>query len=122
MLSQLEAIRFDDVIGGLKCPVEELGDEQLQKLCEIKSEIEQRQKNFAILYYQPQDHQKPFHESKKKLRLISGSNQSGKTISSTNEGIQISLGIHPTKKIPVPNKGRVIATDLGKGIGEVIQE
>lgn len=122
MIEQVEAIEFSDVIAGLNCPVEELKDDELARLCEIKADIEQRKKDYAILYYKPQGYQKPFHMSNKKVRLISGSNQSGKSICGSGEGIQISLGVHPTKKIPVPNKGRVSATDLQKGIGENIQE
>lgn len=45
---------------------------------------------------------------------------SGKSISSTTEGILFSLGIHPHRKIRVPNKGRVVANDIKKGLGEVI--
>jgi len=134
MIEQIEAIKFSDVIADLGCPVnmteekkidwlnKKLSNDEMAKLCEIKADIEQRKKEFAILYYEPQPHQEPFHLSNKKVRLISGANQSGKSICASIEGIQISLGIHPTKKIPVPNKGRVIATDLQKGIGENITE
>lgn len=134
MIEQIEAIKFEDVITDLGCPVnmteekkiewlnKKLSNTEMEKLCETKADIEMRKKDFAILYYEPQPYQKPFHQSNKKLRLISGSNQSGKSICGSAEGILISLGIHPTKKIPVPNKGRVIATDLQKGIGENIWE
>lgn len=46
----------------------------------------------------------------------------GKSLSSTVEGILISLGKHPYKNIRVPNKGRIAAQDLKKGIGEVVQK
>lgn len=46
---------------------------------------------------------------------------SGKSLSSVIEGIWISLGIHPYKKIKVPNRGRVVASDIQKGLGENIQ-
>jgi len=134
MIEQIKAVRFDDVVAGLGCPNGLNDDEQIQwlelnldekelaRLCTIKADIEYKEKHFAILYYEPQEHQKPFHLSEKKVRLISGANQSGKSISASAEGIKISLGIHETKKIPVPNKGRVVATDLQKGIGENINE
>src|SRR3990172_980731 len=118
-LLKIEPIRFSD----LELPDRDsITDEQLDRLAKLKNMLLDREDKFAIRYYKPQSHQDKFHKSLKKLRLITGGNQSGKTMATTTEGIQLSLGLHPYRKIRVPNKGRVVASDLQKGIGEVIEE
>ena len=121
MIEQLQPIKFEEILKSLP-PIEQMSEDKLARLCKIKVELDNREKNFPILYYKPQTHQEAFHKSVKKLRLVAGSNQSGKTHSSCAEGIMLSLGIHPYRKMHIPNKGRVVATDLQKGIGEVVQE
>jgi hypothetical protein len=120
-IKDLKPLRFDEVAAGLG-DISLLSDEELERLCEVKERCEQMEKDYGILYYQPQAHQEPFHRSQKKVRMVSGGNQSGKSICSCAEGIQISLGIHPYRKTPVPNRGRVVANDIKKGLGEVVCE
>ena len=100
--------------------LEKADGETLIKLAEIKAECEDLKDRFGILHYAPQEYQEAFHKCLDKVRFIFGGNQTGKTECSCADGIMISLGIHPHIKIPVPNRGRVIATDISKGIGEVI--
>lgn len=58
----------------------------------------------------PDDGQKGFHISSARIRVLLGGNQSGKTIAGVVEAVWYALGIHPYKKIRVPNRGRVIAS------------
>ncbi len=123
-LESIEAVRFEDILASVD-PLN-MTDGQLVKLLDIKHELYEREKQYGILYYVPQEYQKKFHKCKRRVRFIFGANQTGKTESTVAEGISYSLGIDPvTKKrdpdIPVPNKGRIVGTDLDKGIGEVIQ-
>jgi len=71
--------------------------------------------------YCPNRGQDPFHKSTAKIRVVLGGNQSGKSVAGGIEAIWYALGIHPYKKIRVPNKGRIIAS-LGfeEGAGQVI--
>lgn len=119
-ITDIKPIRFEDVLAGVG-DVSLLNDDELGRLCESKQHCEDLEKNYGILYYKPQEHQEPFHRSQKKVRMISGGNQSGKSWCSVAEGIMLSLGIHPHRKMRVPNKGRVAANDIKKGLGEVVQ-
>lgn len=128
-LREIKPIRFKDFLRG-QIPqgmsedqyLRSLSNERKQRLCELKMDLEEREKNFKILYFAPQEYQLPFFRSQKKLRLVTGSNQCGKTLCGVVEEIQLSLGIHPYRKLPVPNRGRTFATDLKNGIGEIIQK
>ena len=119
IMNEVVPVEFEDIVSTIP-DIDSLSEVELGRLCEVKEEIESNKKLFPILYYKPQAHQAPFHRSLKKMRLCTGGNQSGKTIATCSEGIMLSLGIHPYRKIRVPNKGRVVATDLQKGIGEVV--
>jgi phage terminase large subunit-like protein len=129
IIHELKAVKWEDIEKelGIK-DYSSLTEEELKKFVEIKTECERREKEYGILYYEPQQYRKDgsetyqqaFHKDDRKIRLILGGNQTGKTEAAVAEGIWIALGIHPWKKIPIPNKGRVIASDLDKGIGEVI--
>ena len=57
--------------------------------------------------YKPHEGQRRFHASNKKVRLIVAGNRFGKTTASFLEAVQIALGIHPSKKIPIPNRGKL---------------
>ena len=59
-----------------------------------------------------------FHQSQKRLRLLITANKNGKTTAVAADSIWLHFGIHPYIKMPVPNKGRIIGTDLAKGIEE----
>lgn len=120
MIEQLEAINFETDI----LPFVDLNSLNDKELCELYRQeqiIKFYHEKFPIIYFQPQEYQEPFFASRKKIRAIFGGNQSGKTISGTNEGLRVALGIDPYKKLPVPNRGRIGTTDLQKGIGEDIQ-
>jgi phage terminase large subunit-like protein len=83
------------------------------------------QKTHKILFYQPNPKQLAFHQSKALVRAIFGGNRSGKTTAGAVEFL-----MHMTQQYPdwypeenrykYPIKGRIIATDFGKGVGEVI--
>jgi len=118
-LEGIKPVRFDDIVSGMG-DLSLLSDNELARLCEIKGELESRERDYGIVYYKAFPHQEPFHKSEKKVRMVFGANQSGKSICSTAEGIMLSLGIHPYSKMRVPNKGRVVANDIKKGLGEVI--
>lgn len=122
-LKEIEAITWDEFKAEAKLTperMETLSEDKLKMLMEYKFELEERQKNYGILYYRPQDYQKKFHASNKKVRLVLGGNQTGKTESGVAEDVRIALGIDPYEKIRVPNRMRICANDLDKGIGEVI--
>lgn len=126
-IGDIEAIRWEEIEKTFP-DLSSLKEKELQKLIILKDECTRRKKEYGILYYKPQKYKKngeyayqeAFHKDSNKIRLIFGGNQSGKTESAVAEGIMLSLGIHPYNKMPIPNKGRVIAQDLDKGIGEVI--
>jgi phage terminase large subunit-like protein len=128
-LKDIEAIKWEDIEKELKIEdYSSLTEVELEKLVKIKADCERRREEYGILYYEPQvkkhdgkeEYQEAFHKDGHKIRLILGGNQTGKTEAAVAEGIWITLGIHPYKKIDIPNKGRVIAADLDKGIEEVI--
>lgn len=58
----------------------------------------------------PHDGQAAFHRSSARVRLLLGGNQSGKTTAGIIEAIWTALGIHPFRKVKVPNRGRIIAS------------
>lgn len=118
-ISKIVPTRFEEVLEGLG-NISLLSDAELARLCEVKSKCEVLERDYGILYYKAQEHQEPFHKSLKKVRMVSGGNQSGKSLCSCAEGIMLSLGIHPYRKMPTPNKGRVVANDIKKGLGEVV--
>lgn len=62
--------------------------------------------------------QEEFHKSGKKVRLLIAANKVGKTHSAIAESLDLTFGRHPFHKMRVPNKGRIIGTDLEKGIEE----
>ena len=120
-LSKIDPVRFEDVLSSIGKPLEQLSREALAEVLRQKEILAEREDRYAILYYQSQPHQELFHRSQKKGRLITGSNQSGKSVSACAEGCRTALGIHPFYPNKVPTKGRVVASDIQKGIGENIQ-
>jgi hypothetical protein len=124
ILKEIKAIRYEDFIKENFIEVELLSRRQLEELDAIKWELEEQEKKYGILYYKPQLYQEGFHKSKKKKRLVIGGNQTGKAEVGAAEILRASLGIDPHKKYEEWGEGairsRIIATDLAKGIGEVI--
>lgn len=75
----------------------------------------------SIVAYEPQPHQKKFHESTKSGRLFIGGNRSGKTVGGATEAVWYLTGTHPFKKTPpTPVKGRGIGVDFDNGISKIM--
>lgn len=79
---------------------------ELARLLEIK--YKRKSENRIDSYVARKGVQEEFHKSGAKIRLFSGSNQSGKTTSLCLEAIWHALGTHPYRKIKIPNTGRLI--------------
>lgn len=98
-----------------------------RKVAEVVDHLKRREKEFRILYLKPFDYQREFFESSAKVQAVFGGNFSGKTLCGLMKGASIALGIHPTLsgdgegKIAVPNRGRVMASDFAKGLGEDVE-
>lgn len=93
-------------------------DKVYQKsLIELVNVLEQQEiaysRNKADLY-EPHDKgidggQIAFHKSQAMIRMVITGNRWGKTTASLMECRMIALGIHPYRKIPVPNRGKLYA-------------
>ncbi|MDR3111785.1 MAG: terminase family protein [Elusimicrobiota bacterium] len=124
-LRGIDPIRFEEFVEENDIKIRYLSDKQLRMLCSFKLELEERERRFGVLYYRPQEYQKDFHVSNKKIRLVLGGNQTGKTEVGVVEDLRVALQIDPYNKfVQWGNAGgirlRVVAIDLAKGIGEVI--
>lgn len=90
----------------------------------LQAEIEYR-KSKKILYYDPHPKQLSFHQSEAPTRAIFGGNRSGKTTSGGMEFLFHMTGLYPkwypeSMRFNGPIKGRIVAKDFQKGVGEVI--
>ncbi len=96
--------------------------EDLIALIKLCTEQEQAWSDSKLLSYTPHngkysrdpnpppgvyDGQEAFHRSNATVRIVVTGNRWGKTTASALEAFQIALGIHPHKKIPVPNRGKI---------------
>jgi len=54
--------------------------QQLEHKAKAKRELELRQQIYPLNYFEPMEHQQPFHTSVKKVKGIFGGNRSGKTL------------------------------------------
>jgi len=77
------------------------------------------------LLYQPNPKQESFHKSPALVRAIFGGNRSGKTTAGCVEFMMHMTQQYPdwypeANRMRPPLKGRIVATDFGKGVGEVI--
>lgn len=82
-------------------------------------------KTRKILFYEPQEKQLLFHTSKCPRRSIFGGNRVGKTLAGGMEFLYHVTGLYPDWYPPEQRfkgaiKGRIIAKDFQKGVGEVI--
>ncbi len=91
-----------------------------QMLAMAIEEKKKRIRENGIRYYDPQEQQKPFHTSTKRIRAVFGGNRSGKSVCGACEAVWYATGTHPYKNIPVPNYGRICCTDFTNGIEKVI--
>lgn len=87
-------------------------DEQLDVLQELEyinsmlGQIEQERKDNAIVYFKDLGNQKRFTSSKAPVRLLFGSNRSGKSFRSTAEEVSCSLGYRPW--LPEDHPDRIV--------------
>lgn len=89
--------------------IDQIKREDLESLAMHLLEQEQAYDENKLDLYKPHKGQQEFHESNKKIRAIITGNRWGKTTASVMEAVKISLGIHPTKRIPIPNRGKMYA-------------
>lgn len=75
----------------------------------------------SIYGYKPQDYQKKFHESAKKIRLALGGNRSGKTVAGGSEMVMWLSGtsVH-SQQFPPPIRGRGVAIDFDNGVNRIM--
>lgn len=83
-------------------------------------------KNRKILLYAPEPKQKMFHMSKCPCRALFGGNRVGKTMAGGMEFLYHMTGMYPDwypsgQRLSGSLKGRIVAKDFQKGVGEVIQ-
>lgn len=82
-------------------------------------------KSRKLLYYLPNPKQEKFHRSNAHIRAIFGANRSGKTTAGIVEFLWHMTGMYPEwypedSRYNTSIKGRMVATDFQKGVGEVI--
>lgn len=81
-----------------------------QELAEIAILLDQEVKGLdedKLSFYHPHPGQLEFHQSNALIRLLITGNRFGKSTASVNEGAWLSLGLHPYKKMQVPNRGKM---------------
>lgn len=117
---------------------EDLSLAELHDLINEIDAIEALYSTNKILFYRPLpcgDQKRFFHHQESAVRLVLGSNRSGKTASGTAEGVAHVLGYRPWlaeddplrivrlpggRPIPVPNIGRVLAQNYRQAINQTI--
>lgn len=67
----------------------------LEAQAQVLVEIETRQKKFPLYYYEPNAKVQAFHESRKRVRVLSGGNRSGKSHANVAEACAYTLGYRP---------------------------
>ena len=82
-------------------------------------------KGKKLMLYEPMDKQKQFHTSPCPRRALFGGNRTGKTTAGGMEFLFHATGMYPewypeAFKHKGPIKGRIIAKDFQKGVGEVV--
>ena len=98
--------------------------EQEKYLFLLDQEVQLR-KSQKILFYEPNPKLRPFHFSEAPIRALFGGNRCGKTTCGGMEFLFHITGIYPDwypkeSRFAYPIKGRIVATDYQKGVGEVI--
>lgn len=117
---------------------EALSLSELQDLLKELQAVEAHMKHNAIVFFKPLptgDQKRFFEMQESSVRLVLGSNRSGKTECGVAEGIAHSLGFRPWlseddplrivrlpggEPIPVPNVGRVLAQNYRQSINQTI--
>jgi phage terminase large subunit-like protein len=82
-------------------------------------------KKHKVLTYHPNPKQEKFHKATAQVRAIFGGNRSGKTTAGVIEFLMHMTQQYPdwypeANRFDGPIKGRIVATDFTKGVGEVI--
>ena len=79
--------------------------------------------NPTIYGYRAQDHQIPFHASKKMGRLFLGGNRAGKTVGGAAETVMWLTGKHAYQdlKFKTPIRARSVAVDFENGVKKIVQ-
>lgn len=102
-----------------------LPEEEQLRLLEILEQEVAYLKSQRLSRYVPHDKQLAFHKATSTTRAIFGGNRSGKTTAGGMEFLFHMTGQYPAwypveNRLKGPLKGRIVAKDLQKGIGEVI--
>jgi len=102
-----------------------LSRENQEKYLSLLNEEVNYRKSRRLLYYIPTSKQESFHKSDKKIRAAFGGNRSGKTTCGGLEFLFHTTGIYPKwypheLRMKGAVKGRIIARDFQKGVGEII--
>lgn len=102
--------------------LEDIPEEELDRVIQTLMPLTVR----TPLDYVPHAKQLSFHQSTAKIRLLSGGNQSGKTLGGVCEVLFHATGLYPEwypqdQRINRPNRGRIIGEDYGKWDGEVLE-
>ncbi len=102
-----------------------LPQEEKEKYLWLLDQELQLRKSKKILFYEPNPRLRPFHLSGAHIRAIFGGNRSGKTTCGGMEFLFHITGAYPDwypkeSRYAYPIKGRIMAQDYSKGVGEVI--
>ena len=96
-----------------------------EKYLTLKNQEILLRKSQKLLFYEPLPKQAKFHRSVAPVRALFGGNRSGKTTCGGTEFLFHVTGIYPKwypkqNRYTGPIKGRIVARDFMKGVGEVI--
>lgn len=108
-------MKDSDVLDRLKG----LSDKELKELF-YKIKKRRRASPHKAHNYVPHEKQLNFHADPAKIRLVQGSNRSGKTVSGIMECYWYLSGTHPYFDIKPPVRGRVSTTSFEKGLKQII--
>lgn len=104
-----------------------LSPEEQNRYLFLIDKLTHYQKTHKILFYEPNPKQKIFHVSKAPIKAIFGGNRSGKTTAGVVEFLMHMTCQYPEwypeyNRFPQGRivKGRMVARDFGKGVGEVL--
>jgi hypothetical protein len=118
-LSQLRKVHLEEA------EFQALSREDQEHYLHLMDEEVKYRKSRKLLYYEPYDKQLEFHTAPTPTRAIFGGNRSGKTTCGGMEFLFHLTGQYPEwypeeKRKKGAVKGRIIAKDFQKGVGEVI--
>ena len=89
--------------------------ERLKRQVERLRQAEQaRKRENPLVAYDPFPNQEAFHRSQMRERWLLGGNRSGKTYAGAIEALWTALGVHPWRKVKVPNSGWIISVERGQ--------